>query len=91
MLEHGAHIECVDNHGRSALHWAVTQQREDELKLLLEHCDGNQGLIDGYDGKGRALLHLAIDADFDAGVQILLQHGANVHCKDYNSPDMNGR
>lgn len=79
MLENGAHVECVDHQGRSALHWAVLHRRRDELKILLQHS--SPGLIDGYDGERRTPLQMAIDADFDAGVQMLLECGANVHCQ----------
>lgn len=81
LLSHGACIGSLDSQRRSALHWAVIHRRETMLKVLLNHCSGEQALIDGYDNDGRTPLHTAVDMGFETGVQILLQFGANVHSK----------
>ncbi|KAK0625505.1 ankyrin repeat-containing domain protein [Bombardia bombarda] len=77
LVEHGARIDEVDSKQRNALHWAVLEQREGLLKLLLDHCGGNQALINCYDDAGMTPLHTAIDTGFEAGVRLLLQYGGN--------------
>ncbi|KAJ5150726.1 uncharacterized protein N7500_010915 [Penicillium coprophilum] len=78
LLTHGARIDQVDCQDRSALHFAVNHRREAILKILLDHCVGDRGLIDAYDSGGRTPLHIAVDTGFEAGVQALVQRGASV-------------
>ena len=79
LLLHGARIGTVDGQQQrpSALHWAVLHQRENLLRILLNHCLEERALIDAYDDVGRTPLHIAIDIDFEAGVLMLLQFGAD--------------
>lgn len=82
LLRHGAHVAEVDRQRRSALHWAVLYRREAVLRILLQHCVGdNETTINGYDSSGRTPLHTAIDMAFVTGVEILLARGADVSCK----------
>ncbi|KAJ5811089.1 hypothetical protein N7447_010605 [Penicillium robsamsonii] len=79
LLMHGARIDKVDRQNRSVLHFAVSHRRQTILKILLDYCVGDQGLIDAYDSGGRTPLHIAVDTGFEAGVQALVQRGASVH------------
>ncbi|KAJ5502194.1 hypothetical protein N7463_005068 [Penicillium fimorum] len=79
LLMHGARIDKFDRQDRSVLHFAVSHRRELILKILLDYCMGDQGLIDSYDSGGRTPLNIAVDTGFEAGVQALVQRGASVH------------
>ncbi|KAJ8126083.1 hypothetical protein O1611_g7554 [Lasiodiplodia mahajangana] len=81
LIEHGARLEHLDNQDRSALHLAILERREGLLRRLLDHCDGNETLLNCSDSSGLTPLLTAIDAGFDAGVQLLLQYGANTDNK----------
>ncbi len=36
LLSYGAHINSIDEHGDTSLHWAVRESRENVLRLLVE-------------------------------------------------------
>jgi hypothetical protein len=80
MIQHGARISETDNHSRNAVHWAVSQRREALLKVLLEHCSGDQTVMECHDLSGKTPLHIAVDIGFEAGVRILMEYGANPIC-----------
>ena len=77
LIQNGARISETDNHGRNAVHWAVLQRREALLGVLLEHCSGDQKVMESHDLDGKTPLHTAVDIGFEAGVCILLEHGAD--------------
>ncbi|CAD0109483.1 unnamed protein product [Aureobasidium uvarum] len=79
LIQNGARICETDNRQRNAVHWAVLQRREMLLKILLEHCSGDQMVIDGHDLHGKTPLHTAVDIGFEAGVRSLLESGANMN------------
>lgn len=79
LIQNGARICETDNRQRNAIHWAVSQRREALLKVLLEHCSGDQMVLDGHDLDGKTPLHTAVDIGFEAGVCILLESGANMN------------
>ncbi|KAI0967392.1 ankyrin repeat-containing domain protein [Xylaria arbuscula] len=77
LIEHGARIEDLENQNRSALHVAILERREGILRRLLDHCQGNEAILNCSDSSGLTPLLTAIDTGFDVGVQLLLQYGAN--------------
>ncbi|CAI7649288.1 unnamed protein product [Penicillium glandicola] len=83
LLAHGAQIGIVDDEHRSALHWAVLNGQDRLLKRLLRHCAGESTAIDGLTREGKTPLLLAIETGFEVAVEMLLNAGADVHCKGH--------
>ncbi|KAJ5936916.1 hypothetical protein N7466_003366 [Penicillium verhagenii] len=81
LLSHGAQIGIVDDQHRSALHWAVLNRRDRLLKRLLRYCAGESTIINGLTREGKSPLFLATETGFEAAVEMLLDAGADVHCK----------
>lgn len=79
LIDHGAHIGQIDNQQRNAVHWAILQQREALLKVLLKNCSSDQQVMEGRDLDGKTPLHTAVDIGFESGVRILLEHGADLN------------
>jgi ankyrin repeat protein len=80
LIQSGARISATGHQQRNAIHWAVSQRREALLEVLLEHCSGDQTVIEGHDSSGRTPLHTAVNMGFEAGVRILMEAGANPDC-----------
>lgn len=81
LLSHGAQIGIVDDEHRSVLHWAVINRRARLLKRLLRDCAGESAVIDGLTNEGKTPLLLAIETGVEAAVEVLLDAGADVHCR----------
>ena len=56
----GADPRTVDAEGRTAMHYAVSNDTARCLRVLLEH---SESVINARDARGRAALHLAISAE----------------------------
>ena len=56
----GADPRIVDSEGRTAMHYAVSNDNARCLRVLLEHAEG---IINARDARGRSALHLAISAE----------------------------
>ena len=89
IIGFGVDVNVKDKYGLTPLHYAVINQYEGAIRLLLEK---ETIVVDAQDNFGRTALHYAAGADFDttyryeewpAGiVQLLLDGGADINAKD---------
>ena len=75
LLEHGADVNAVGQHGEFALRMAPMHKVTVCVKMLLEHgADPNMATV-----KGETALHTAAEYCNTESVKLLLQHGANAN------------
>ncbi|CEG39710.1 Ankyrin [Plasmopara halstedii] len=77
-LRFNANINKRCQRGKSALHYATTDDTFEVAKLLV--CNG--AIVDLQDEEGKSPLHHCIQAPSLMVANLLLQHGANVHLPD---------
>ncbi len=78
LIQAGANVNAVDQHGQTALDNAVTFHRSQVVTLLVAHGAD----IEFKDTAGTMALQRAVMADDPDMVALLLAHGANVNAQD---------
>ena len=79
LLQHNADVNGKENNGRTALHWALINEDDDAVQLLLEH---GAEVHHRESEKGRTPLILAVQNGRVDIVRLLLQHNADIEAKD---------
>eukprot|EP00047_Mylnosiga_fluctuans_P022700 m.124605 g.124605 ORF g.124605 m.124605 type:complete len:1235 (-) comp9354_c0_seq1:147-3851(-) len=81
LLKAGADVTVVDTEGRTALHYAVSNDNARCLRVLLEHAEE---VVNYKDARGRAALHLAISAEspLEIVTALLGSLSCDVNCTD---------
>jgi len=83
LLDHGAHVDALDQSGGTALHWAAELGKVDMIKFLLDH----KASVDATNRQGITPLMLAASHARPAAIKILLAHGADPKKQDYTGRD----
>lgn len=81
LLKAGADARVVDAEGRTAMHYAVSNDNARCLRVLLEHAED---VVNAKDARGRAALHLAISGEspLDMVNALLGSLACDVNCTD---------
>ncbi|XP_031550786.1 transient receptor potential cation channel subfamily A member 1-like, partial [Actinia tenebrosa] len=82
LLEKGADVTCKDDKNRTALHWAVGQDKTIERLLKDERVHDNK-LVNQQDSTGATTLHYAAQGGFLKSVLLLLKNGADPSLKNH--------
>lgn len=80
LLASGADVDAIDvvGGGRTALHWAVKENRKELIPMLLDA----KATIDANDRVGKTPLSLACEGKDLEIVRMLIERGANVNSRD---------
>lgn len=78
LLKYGANVNMVDQHGMTALWWAMASDHIDIVELLLSSGAGTESV--GSDGS-TALIWASTDKSL-AILELLIKHGANINAQD---------
>ena len=78
MLTRGANVNARTSHNRTALHYAVFEERPHTVELLLQHGAN----INAQDAAGRTPLMWAVTDGRRNMARLLLSHGANPNAQD---------
>jgi len=81
LLENGADVTCEDEKRRTALHWAVGQDKTIE-RLLKDSQVQELKLVNLQDSTGATALHYAAQGGFLKSVLLLLKNGTDVSLKN---------
>ncbi|KAK3728572.1 hypothetical protein QZH41_011655 [Actinostola sp. cb2023] len=82
LLEKDADVTCKDDKNRTALHWAVGQDKTIERLLKDERVQENK-LVNQQDSTGATTLHYAAQGGFLKSVLLLLKNGADTSLKNH--------
>jgi len=84
LLDIGANISSRDRNGKTALHYAIDEDNNDILELLLLTAEErSQTIINDRDNQGNSPLHQALKADAREAVLLLLDYAyIDVNCID---------
>ena len=92
LLEHGASLSLRDKKGRNALHYAIEEDNNDILELLLLTAEEKgETIINDRDDKGNTPLHLALKGGAREAALLLLSYAyidVNVVDKEGTTPLM---
>ena len=78
LLSANADVNAVDEKGRTALHYAASNEYGEIVARLLD----SQSILDITDNRGRTALHYAAEGDAPVVIQTLLDRGANINRQD---------
>lgn len=81
LLENGADVTCEDEKRRTALHWAVGQDKTIE-RLLKDQQVQELKLVNQQDSTGATALHYAAQGGFLKSVLLLLKNGTDPGLKN---------
>lgn len=80
LITHGIDFNAKDSYGRSVIHSAAANGREQIIEILLSH-----GIdINSKDERGKTALHYAAMFNRKETAEFLLAHGAEINEKDDN-------
>ncbi|XP_032228539.1 transient receptor potential cation channel subfamily A member 1 isoform X2 [Nematostella vectensis] len=82
LLDKGADVSCKDDKNRTALHWAVGQDKTIEGLLDDPRVQSLQ-LVNDQDSTGSTTLHYAAQGGFLKSVLLLLKNGADPSLKNH--------
>eukprot|EP00192_Tetraselmis_astigmatica_P009507 CAMPEP_0117688726 /NCGR_PEP_ID=MMETSP0804-20121206/24017_1 /TAXON_ID=1074897 /ORGANISM="Tetraselmis astigmatica, Strain CCMP880" /LENGTH=935 /DNA_ID=CAMNT_0005501265 /DNA_START=422 /DNA_END=3230 /DNA_ORIENTATION=+ len=82
LIRCGAHLNAVDRHGRTPLHWAACKGYGDSVAVLLRHAADHTIT----DNDGRQAIHLASISGSLMALREMLRHGV-----DWTTQDSAGR
>jgi hypothetical protein len=78
-LDQGVSANAREYQNHSPLHWAVTNNRVEIVKLLIER---GADVRAKYDDDEHTVLHMAMLHPSKELAQVLIEHGANINAKD---------
>ena len=79
LIAAGARVDCKDEDGRTALHWAA---QEGYLEVSKELLLQGHAVVDCIDNDQQTPLHFAAESGKIAVAKVLLDNGANVNAVD---------
>ncbi|MBP0018412.1 MAG: ankyrin repeat domain-containing protein [Cyanobacteria bacterium SBLK] len=78
-LERGIRVNTRDMLSSSPLHWSVTNQHPDIVRLLIQY---GAKLEDTYSRDDHRVLHIAVQHQIPETTQLLLEQGADINARD---------